>query len=52
MGIINRANLLSKKMNFRDQSKLFLRLKRLIDPDQMGELFKVVIGYNLSLLNF
>ncbi len=52
MGIINRANLLSKKMNFRDQSKLFLRLKRLIDPDQMGELFKVVIGYKFKPVKF
>ena len=30
----------------------YLRLKRLIDPDQMGELFKVVIGYKFKPVKF
>tara|TARA_B100000963_G_scaffold281476_1_gene249981 strand:+ start:3492 stop:4556 length:1065 start_codon:yes stop_codon:yes gene_type:complete len=47
-GILQRAELLSKKMKFRDQSKLYLRLKRLLDPKQMGNLFKVILAYNFK----
>ena len=46
MGIKNRAEMLAKKMSFRDQSDLYLRLKRLIDPNQMGHLFKIILAYN------
>tara|TARA_B100000767_G_scaffold273971_1_gene305646 strand:- start:1743 stop:2807 length:1065 start_codon:yes stop_codon:yes gene_type:complete len=45
MGIIERANILSKKMKFSDQSNLYLRLKRLLNPKLMGNLFKVILSY-------
>ena len=45
MGIIERAELISKKMKFRDQSNMYLKLKRLLSPKLMGELFKVSLAY-------
>ena len=45
MGIIERAEIISKKMKFKDQSNLYLRLKRLLSPNLMGELFKVALAY-------
>ena len=45
MGIIKRAEAISKKMRFRDQSNMYLRIKRLLSPKLMGELFKVSLAY-------
>ena len=45
MGIIERAEIIAKKMKFKDQSNMFLRLKRLLSPSLMGELFKVTLAY-------
>ena len=45
MGIIERANIISKKMSFRAQTNLYLRLKRLLDNKSMGSLFKVIFAY-------
>jgi len=45
MGIIERAETIGKKMNFKDQSNMYLRLKRLLSPRLMGELFKVTLAY-------
>ena len=45
MGIIERAEIISKKMKFRDQSNIYLRLERLLSPILMGELFKVILAY-------
>ena len=45
MGIIERAEMIGKKMKFRDQSNMYLRLKRLLSPRLMGELFKVILAY-------
>ena len=45
MGIIERAEIIGKKMKFRDQSNMYLRLKRLLSPSLMGELFKVALAY-------
>ncbi len=45
MGIIERANIISKKMSFRAQTNLYLRLKRLLDSKSMGSLFKVIFAY-------
>ena len=45
MGIIERAEMIAKKMKFRDQSNMYLRLKRLLSPRLMGELFKVTLAY-------
>ena len=51
-GIIERAEILAKKMKFRDQSDLYLRLKRLLHPKLMGNLFKVALAYNCKNKNF
>ena len=45
MGIIERAEMLSSKMKFKEQTNLYLRLKRLISPKLMGELFKVILAF-------
>ena len=52
MGIIERANDLSQKMSFREQSNLYLRLKRLLDTRLMGNLFKVIFTYKFKKDNF
>ena len=52
MGIIERANNLSKKMNFKEQSNLYLRLKRILDIKFMGNLFKVIFTYKFKKDNF
>jgi len=52
MGIIERANNLSKKMSFKEQSNLYLRLKRLLDVKLMGSLFKVIFTYKFKKDNF
>ena len=52
MGIIERANSLSKKMSFKEQANLYSRIRRLIDVKLMGELFKVVFAYKFKKNNF
>jgi len=52
MGIIERANKLSEKMSFKEQSNLYLRLKRLLDTKLMGNLFKVIFAYKSNKDNF
>ena len=32
-------------MSFKEKSDLYFRLHRLLDPSQMGELFKVIFAY-------
>ena len=53
IGILERANILSKKMTFKAKANMFYRLKRLLDPEEMGNLFKVMFaqkkGRNFSL---
>ena len=44
MGILERANTLSKKMTFKAKANMFYRLKRLLDPKEMGDLFKVIFA--------
>ena len=44
MGILERANILSKKMTFKAKADMFYRLKRLLDSKEMGELFKVLFA--------
>ncbi len=43
MGIIQRAEMISKNKAFSKKTDLFYRIKRLIDDKQMGELFKVML---------
>ena len=52
MGIIERAEIISKKMKFTDQTNLYLRLKRLMSPRLMGEIFKVFLAYKINNNNF
>ena len=53
IGILERANILSQKMTFKSKANMFYRLKRLLDPKEMGNLFKVIFaqkkGGNFSL---
>ena len=44
MGIMERANILSKKMNFRTKADMYYRLKKLIHNKEMGSLFKVLFA--------
>ena len=52
MGIIERAEMIAKKMRFRDQSNIYLRLKRLLGSRLMGELFKVTLAYKSKSSKF
>lgn len=52
MGIIDRANILSKKMKFSEQTNMYLRLKRLLSPNLMGNLFKATLAYKSNNNNF
>ena len=53
IGILERANILSRKMTFKEKANMFYRLKRLLDPKEMGDFFKVIFaqkkGKNFSL---
>ena len=49
MGIIQRANILTKKVNFKVKADVYYRLKRLIDKNQMGDLFKVMLITNKKI---
>tara|TARA_Y100000591_G_scaffold332667_1_gene370961 strand:+ start:1214 stop:2275 length:1062 start_codon:yes stop_codon:yes gene_type:complete len=51
MGIFQRAEIISKNMKFTEKADLYLRLKRLLSPQYMGELFKVILAYK-SQINF
>jgi len=44
LGIIERANIISKNINFRDKANIFYRLKKLLHYNEMGNLFKVMLA--------
>ena len=46
MGIIERVKIASDKMTYEDRINLYTRLKRLIDPQMMGDNFKVIFAKN------
>jgi cyclopropane-fatty-acyl-phospholipid synthase len=48
MGLLQRAEIISKNIPFSKKTDLFYRIKRLIDEKQMGELFKVMLIKNKS----
>ena len=48
MGILQRAEIISKKISFSKKTDLFYRIRRLIDEKQMGELFKVMLIKNIK----
>ena len=48
MGILQRAEIVSKNIPFSKKTDLFYRIRRLIDEKQMGELFKVMLIKNIN----
>ena len=46
MGIIERANIISKKMSFKEKADLYYRLERLLSEKKMGKLFKFIFASN------
>ena len=46
MGILQRAEIISKNIAFSKKADLFYRVRRLIDDKEMGELFKVMLIKN------
>ena len=48
LGILDRAEILSKNMPFSQKADIYFRIKRLIDESQMGNLFKVMFITNLK----
>jgi NADH dehydrogenase [ubiquinone] 1 alpha subcomplex assembly factor 7 len=46
LGILERAEILSKNIPFSDKADIYFRIKRLIDESQMGYLFKVMFITN------
>ena len=52
LGILERAEIVAKKMKFREQSDLYLRIKRLLSPNSMGNLFKAILAYKSNKSKF
>jgi NADH dehydrogenase [ubiquinone] 1 alpha subcomplex assembly factor 7 len=48
MGIMNRAEDVARRMNFKEKTDLYFRIQRLIGPKQMGELFKFLFASKLK----
>ena len=46
LGIIQRANMISKNITFKEKADLFYRLKKLIHHKEMGNIFKVFFAEN------
>jgi len=46
LGILERAEIISKNLTFSKKADIYFRLKRLIDKNEMGELFKVMLITN------
>ena len=46
LGILNRAEILAKNMPFSKKTDIYFRIKRLIDENEMGHLFKVMFITN------
>ena len=44
MGILQRAEIISKNLPFLKKTDIYFRVKRLIDKQQMGSLFKVLFA--------
>ncbi len=52
MGILERANILGRKMNFKEKKRMSSTLIRLLNKDLMGELFKVLFAFKSHKNNF
>jgi NADH dehydrogenase [ubiquinone] 1 alpha subcomplex assembly factor 7 len=46
LGILKRAEIISKNLSFSKKADIYFRIKRLIDEKSMGELFKVLLATN------
>ena len=46
LGILKRAEIISNNLTFSKKADIYYRIKRLIDKDSMGELFKVLLATN------
>ena len=46
MGILERSKMLSHKMDYKRKIDLYSRIQRLINPNMMGETFKVIFDKN------
>ena len=46
MGIMERAEIISKNQNFLKKADIYYRIRRLVDEKQMGDLFKVMLIKN------
>ena len=46
LGILKRAEIISNKLPFSKKINIYYRIKRLIDKESMGELFKVILATN------
>ncbi len=46
LGILHRAEIITKNMPFSKKADIYFRIKRLIDENQMGNLFKVMLITN------
>jgi NADH dehydrogenase [ubiquinone] 1 alpha subcomplex assembly factor 7 len=44
LGILERAEIISKKLTFSQKANIYFRVKRLIDKNSMGEIFKVMFA--------
>jgi cyclopropane-fatty-acyl-phospholipid synthase len=44
LGILKRAEIISKDLPFSKKANIYLRVKKLIDESSMGELFKVILA--------
>ena len=44
LGILKRAEIISKNLPFSKKADIYFRVKRLIDKNSMGEIFKVMVG--------
>ena len=44
LGILKRANILSKSMSFKEKADMFYRLKKLLHYKEMGYIFKVLFA--------
>ena len=49
LGILKRAEIISKNLPFSKKADIYYRIKRLIDKNSMGELFKVMLATNKNV---
>ena len=49
LGIVERAEIISKDLPFSKKTDIYFRLKRLIDKNGMGDLFKVMLITNKKI---